>query len=207
MFGRSAADPAALAARLAAHARSLGDERALVVLLDQPLLWAAPELRRQLAEQAAPRVEANPAAELRVRQACVAAEQPKARGEPAGSAAPRLHEAEQVPASAADRAAGGAAADWQPGPGVRAAGQLAACSAGGPVIVVADAAARHLDPGEDAAGSAGGVASTSGRVCAAGYTWELPAGVQVRHIKRSLADPLHDYQSAHADSLIVINQR
>ena len=190
VFGRSAADPAALAARLAAHAGSLGAERALVVLLDQPLLWAAPELRRRLAEQAAPRFKASAAAEPPARQGCVAAEQPEAAGETAGGEAACLCVAEQAPAFAAEGAAGGAAADWQPGPGARAAGQPAASRAGGPAIVVADAAARHRDPGEDAAGAAGRSASTSGRTyAAAGYTWELPAGVQARHSKPHLCIP------------------
>ncbi len=53
VFGRSPADPAALAARIAEHAATLrGVAPALVVVLDQPLLWALPELRRQLARGA-----------------------------------------------------------------------------------------------------------------------------------------------------------
>lgn len=194
VFGRSAADPAALAARLAAYAGSLGAERAVVVLLDQPLLWAAPELRRRLAEQAAPHPEAPTGAEPLTGQECAAAERPKSQEKVADSAALRLQAAEQAPASTADRPVGGGAADWQPGPGVRAAAQPAACPAGGPATVVADAAARHLDPGEDAAGADGVAASTSGRMCAAGYTWELPAGMQASHSKRKSARTLRNNQ-------------
>lgn len=158
-----------------------------MVLLDQPLLWAVPELRRRLAEQAARHVEASTAAEPPARQACVATEHPEPVNEPAEGRAACPCVAVQAPASAAGGAAGGAAVDWQPGPGARAAAGPAACPAGGPAIVVADAAARHLDPGEDVAGAAGGAASTSGHVCAAGYTWELPAGVQARHNQHHLA--------------------
>ncbi|KAK9821112.1 hypothetical protein WJX81_007441 [Elliptochloris bilobata] len=110
VFGRAAADPAALAERLASHARSLQDAPALVVLLDQPLLWAVPELCRRLAGQAALDPEFS--------------------------------------------------------------------SAGGAAIVLAEAAARHLEPGAGGAGTPDCTFCASGRVTAAGYTWELPAGVQ-----------------------------
>jgi len=48
VFGRAPAAPAALAAAVAAHAAGLAGARAVVVLLDQPLLWAAPALRAAL---------------------------------------------------------------------------------------------------------------------------------------------------------------
>ena len=206
VFGRSGADPAALAARLAAHAGSLGAERALLVLLDQPLLWAAAELRRQLAIQAAPRLESAAAAEPPAGQACLAAEHPGPGGELGGGAAPRLHAAEQAPAFTEGAATGGRAADWQPGPGARAAAQPAAGPAGRPAIVVADAAARHLDPGEDAAGAARLAAGTSGRICAAGYAWQLPAGVQASCNMGESAVSVRTNQCAEADSLMARSQ-
>jgi hypothetical protein len=103
VFGRAPAAPAALAAAVAAHAAGLAGARALVVLLDQPLLWAAPALRAAL----------------------------------------------------------GAAL---PGP---------AGGGGGAAVVLADAAARQLEPGPRAT-------PTPGCTALAGYCWELPAGVQAR---------------------------
>ena len=220
MFGHDAADTAALAVRLAAYAGSLDAERALLVLLDQPLLWAAPELRRRLAEQAAPHSESSSAAEpSSAAELSSAAEKPSAvepptgqarvaaelGGEVAGGLAPSVQVPEQAPASTAGRPAGGGAADGQPGPGICAAARPAARPVGGPApaIVVAGAAARHLDPGEDAAGAAGSAADASGRMCAAGYTWELPAGVQASHRKHSFTKQMPSNQCAEAGSLFL----